>query len=57
MSQTLTHLSKEEQITHLESGNEKQMSVILLLAASLKSLTFTSPFLIFRIVSEMSVVE
>lgn len=50
-------LSREEQITHLQSGWEKQISVILLLAAYLNDLTLTKPDLAFIIVKDMSVSE
>lgn len=49
ISQTLIHLSKDEHITQRESGYEKQISVILLFAACLNSLTFFKPVLAFTI--------
>ena len=49
ISHTLIHLSRDEHITHFESGYEKQMSVILLVAACLNSLTFFNPDLAFTI--------
>jgi hypothetical protein len=48
------HLSNEEHIIHLESGYEKQMSVILLFAACLNSLTLLRldlPLMIVRVKS------
>lgn len=43
MSHTRTDLSREEHSSHFESGWLKHMSVILLVAAYLNSLTFFSP--------------
>jgi hypothetical protein len=54
MSNTFSDLSKDVHISHLQSGCEKQMSVILLALTFSKDLTSLRPFFTLRIESERS---
>ena len=49
ISKTLIVLSRDEQISHLPSGFEKVISVILFCETSSKVLTLLSPFFALRI--------
>lgn len=57
MSNTFIDLSSEAITSHLQSGFEKHMSVILFCETSLKVLTLAKPFLAFKILTDKSVFE